>query len=106
MTRASKRWISVYGFLLITLACVGVYNQQLYFHHNTLIEQKDQLNKDKAELRVLATKINGRLAMIAWAKARGMVSTATLPQEGILAHIPLPSYQPPTTGLELSTVWR
>ena len=106
MTRASKQWIGFYGLLLICLACVGVYNQQLYYQHNILIEQKDQLNKDKAELRVLATKINGRLAIISWAEARGMVSTATLTQEGVLANVPAPSYQPPTTGLELSTLWR
>ncbi len=106
MMRASKRWISLYGLLLITLACFGVYNQQLYKHHNFLIERKEELNKEKTELRVLATKINGTLAVRSWAETRGMVSVAILPQEGVSAYIPVPSYQPPTTGLELSTVWR
>jgi DNA-binding MltR family transcriptional regulator len=106
MIRASKRWISLYALLMITLACLGVYNQDLYKKHNTLIETKEQLIKDKTELRVAANKINGKLPVIQWAKARGMVSVAVLPQEGISAYIPIPSYQPPTTGLELSTVWR
>jgi hypothetical protein len=106
MNRTSKRWISIYGVLLISLGFLGVFNQRLYYTHNILVERKDQLNKDKAELRVEATKVNGRLAVMAWAEARGMVSTATLPQEGVLANVPVPSYQPPTTGLELSTVWR
>jgi hypothetical protein len=106
MIRASKRWISLYGLLLITLACLGVYNQQLYKHHNELIELKETLNKQKTELRVQATKINGPLAIRQWAQARGMVSVSILPQEGVRAHIPLPSYQPPMTGLELSTLWR
>jgi hypothetical protein len=95
MIRASKRWISL-----------GVYNQQLYKHHNFLIERKEDLTKEKAELRVLASKINGPLTVRQWAEARGMVSVAILPQEGISAYIPIPSYQPPMTGLELSTVWR
>jgi DNA-binding MltR family transcriptional regulator len=85
---------------------LGVYNQQLYKHHNNLIATKERLIKEKTELRVAANKINGNLPVIQWAKARGMVSVATLPQEGISAYIPLPSYQAPTTGLELSTVWR
>ena len=106
MMRASKRWISLYGLLLITLACLGVYNQQLYKHHNTLIELKETLNQQKTELRVIATKINGPLAVRQWAESKGMVSVAILPQEGVSAQIPVPSYQPPMTGLELSTVWR
>lgn len=106
MIRASKRWIFLYGLLLITLACLGVYNQQLYLYHNTLIEHKEMLNQQKTELRVLATKINGPLAVRQWAEAKGMVPVSILPQEGISAYIPVPTYQPPATGLELSTVWR
>lgn len=106
MMRASKRWISLYSLLLVTLACLGVYNQTLYKHHNELIDLKERLSKEKTELRVAANTINGHLAVRQWAERHGMVSVTLLPQEGINANIPLPTYQPPTTGLELSTRWR
>ncbi|MEX2535917.1 MAG: hypothetical protein WD273_10020 [Trueperaceae bacterium] len=100
------RLVPLYAVLLLALAAVGVVNQARFGHEARLIERKVQLFEEITELRAGAAVVRGPLAVGAWARTRGMVSTPEVEQTRHVAPLAPPQIAAPPTGLEMRTVWR
>jgi hypothetical protein len=106
MTFSAKRWLSFYFALLLGLAVLGSYNQQLFRTHRDLINYKDELIVQRTELRSLSSKITGPLPVAAWAEARGMVRVSGLSRAGTIPQGGAPEVQPSARGVEMFTTWQ
>ncbi len=106
MTYSAKRWLSLYFALLLGLAILGSYNQQLYRTHRALIDHKEELILQRTELRSRAAKIEGAKYVRAWAELRGMVPVTSLVKAGTISEGGAPRIEYPSSGLELFTSWR
>jgi hypothetical protein len=106
MTYQAKRWLSFYFALLLGLAVLGSYNQNLYRTHRALIDHKEELIVSRTELRNASGKITGAIPVAAWAEARNMVRVTTLTKAGTIEQGGAPRIQYPSSGLEMFTLWR
>jgi hypothetical protein len=105
MTYSTKRWLGIYFALLLGLAVLGSYNQQLYRTHRALIDHKEELILARTDLRNKSSKITGALPVAAWAEAHTMVRVTTLTKAGTIGQGGAPRIPYPPSGLEMFTVW-
>jgi hypothetical protein len=106
MTYSTRRWLSFYFALLLGLAVIGSYNQQLYRTHSGLIERKEELMAQRTNLLSESGKITGAIPVGVWAEARGMVRATTLTRAGQISQGGAPHTEYLSSGLEMFTLWR
>jgi hypothetical protein len=106
MTYTTKRWLGFYFALLLGLAVLGSYNQQLYSKHRSLITHKEELIIERTNLRSESSKITGAIPVRIWAEARGMVPVSSLVKAGEITQGGVPHVQPSSSEVEMFTTWR
>lgn len=105
MTYATKRWLGFYFALLLGLAILGNYNQQLYRTHRDLITYKEELIVQRTNLRSESSKITGAIPVRVWAEARGMVPVSGLVKAGQIPQGGVPQVEPSSSEVEMFTTW-
>lgn len=98
--------LPLYVVLLLALTAAGVVNQRLYAHQLALLDRKQELQTEVADLRERAAAVNGPLAVTTWAEAHGMVPAPEADTLVLVAPAPAPTPRLPETGLEIRTIWR
>jgi hypothetical protein len=106
MSSLSKRLLLLYLIVIVLLAALGAYNQELHATRIALMAQKVALEAERVELRGRAATVTGPMAVRAWAVERGMVPAAQLGEAAAILRLEPPEVATPQTGLELWTVWR
>jgi hypothetical protein len=106
MTYSTKRWLGFYFALLLGLAVLGNYNQQLYRTHRDLITHKEELIVQRTNLRSESSKITGAIPVRIWAEARGMVPVSNLVKAGEISQGGVPHLEPSSSEVEMFTTWR
>ncbi|MGL4608890.1 MAG: hypothetical protein ACRCYY_04270 [Trueperaceae bacterium] len=106
MTYTAKRWLSFYFALLLGLAILGSYNQQLYKTHRNLISHKDDLVTKRTDLSARSSKITGPVPVTTWAESHGMVRVSGLSRAGTIPQGGAPSVEPLHSKVEMYTTWR
>ena len=96
-----------YVTAVLCLAVVGANNRFLGRTQQALVDQKEAMRIELAELRMRAESVRGPEAVRAFAVARGMVPTSTMTEERQITPFPAPVVtRDAATGLSLSTQWR
>ncbi len=104
--RRLRAALPLYGVLLLVLAAAGVVNQRVYQRQLHLLDAKQALLTQVADLRERAAAVDGPLAVANWAEAHDMVPAPEAPTLVIVAPAPAPTPPTPDTGLEIRTLWR
>ncbi len=107
MTKMTKQLLSLYLFLLLILAFLGVSSQHFLQTHREKLSYKQELVVLRSQKRVEASRLSNPEAIITWAKEKGMITTAS-PTNALIVDIsPAPKivfFEP--RELELSTQWQ
>ena len=102
-----KRWLSAYAILLTCLALIGAQNRQLFDVQDSLVDQKQALQVERANLRVRAESVRSNDVIAAFAEAKGMIPAPRLEQAVSIFPLPAPNHQASLeTGLEVYMLWR
>lgn len=104
--RRARRLVPAYLGLLLALAAAGGVNQAWHREQLALMERKQELQVQLADLRGRAEAVRGPLAVAAWATAHGMVPAPEAATVVPVAPAPAPAPSLPDTGLEIRTLWR
>jgi len=105
MSSLLRRAVPLYFGLLLLLAAVGLVNQGLYHRQMTLLDQRQSLLDQVANLRVKAASVDGPLAVTQWASANGMVPAPEAQNVSAVASGAAALPKLPDTGLEIVTLW-
>ncbi|UCH24613.1 MAG: hypothetical protein JSV66_11750 [Trueperaceae bacterium] len=101
-----KTLSALYIVLLLTLATLGVHNQQQFRLQHSLIQEKDSQHQRLAELRGMAASITSPLAVSQWAASSGMIPATEAGDFEQVTPLTSPEPIPLESGLEVRTVWR
>jgi hypothetical protein len=105
ISKRTQRLFTLYLLLLVLLASLGAISQHLLTEEHKLLGAQTELRQQRGDLLVGAARVNGPLAVRAWAEAHGMVPIPESQPASTLPAVPPPPPQPSLHGLELRTLW-
>lgn len=106
MIHPLSRPVLAFLAVMLLLAAAGSVHQRTRIERAELLATKNALVAEMGDLRTAANRVRGPRAVRAWALERGMIPAPENVDTLAVAPLAPPLPTPPSTGLEVTTVWR